>query len=33
MEVEKLGNTAGDVETGAVVEMNDDKLASGSREN
>ena len=33
MEVKKLGNTAGDVETEAVVEMHDDKLASGVKEN
>ena len=31
--VEKVGNTAGDVKTEAVVHMHDDKLASGGREN
>ena len=31
--VEKLGNTARDVESEAVVQMHDDKLASGGREN
>ena len=32
VKVKKLGNTAADVETKAVVEMQDDKLASGRRE-
>ena len=29
----KLANTAGDVQTSAVVQMHDDKFASGGREN
>ena len=33
VELEKLANTAGDVQTCAVVEMHDDKFASGGREN
>ena len=31
VELEKLGNSAGDVQTSAVVEMHDDKFASGGR--
>ena len=31
--VEKLGNTAGDVETEEEVKMHGDKVASGGREN
>ena len=33
LQLEKLGNTAEDVETEAVVEMHDGNLASGGREN
>ena len=33
VQVEKLGNTAGDVQTREVVEMHDDMLARGHREN
>ena len=33
VELGKLANTAGDVQTSAVVQMHDDKFASGGREN
>ena len=33
VELEKLANSAGDVQTSAVVEMHDDKFASGGRQN